>query len=142
MAPPRTPPLAADCIIRIAGDSHRVVLIDRVNAPRGQALPGGFVDPGEVVEQAARREAMEETGQDVRLVCLLGVYSAPDRDPRGHTVSCVYIADADGTPVAADDAAAVRIADPREDLALVFDHRRILDDYLRWLRTGDVAALC
>lgn len=141
MAAPETPLLTADCIIRLDGDPRRVVLVERARPPHGVALPGGFVDRGERAEAAARREALEETGLDVTLVCLLGVYSAPDRDPRGHTASCVYIADARGQPVADDDAAAVRIEDPADAAGLVFDHRLILDDYLEWLRTGAVAPL-
>lgn len=141
MARPRTPPLAADCLIRLDGDPQRVVLIERANPPFGRALPGGFVDEGEAVEHAACREAREETGLAVRLVCLLGVYSRPDRDPRGHTASCVYIADAHGQPVADDDAAAVHVAGVDDPGPLVFDHGTILDDYRRWLRSGLVAPL-
>ncbi|MFV8834848.1 NUDIX hydrolase [Aquisalimonas sp.] len=141
MGRPQTPPLAADCIIRLDGDPCRIVLIERANPPRGRALPGGFVDPGEAVESAACREALEETGLVVRLVCLLGVYSHPDRDPRGHTVSCVYIADARGDPVADDDAAAVHVVDVGAPGPLVFDHAMILEDYRCWLRTGEVAPL-
>lgn len=138
MPAPETPKLTVDCLIRLAGDPHRVVLIERRNPPHGLALPGGFVDPGERVETAARREAAEETGLNVSLVCLLGVYSDPQRDPRGHTVSCVYIANAVGEPEAADDAAAVQVVDPRAPGPLVFDHPRIMADYLRWLETGEV----
>lgn len=141
MPAPETPLLTVDCLIRLDGDPYRVVLIERRNPPHGLALPGGFVDRGERVEAAARREAQEETGLVVTLVCLLGVYSDPHRDPRGHTVSCVYVADATGDPEAADDAAAVRIVDPRDPGPLVFDHAQIVDDYLRWLDTGEVAPL-
>lgn len=141
MSRPQTPPVAADCLIRLDGDPHRVVLVERANPPHGRALPGGFVDVGEPVEAAACREAREETGLIVRLACLLGVYSSPDRDPRGHTVSCVYIADAEGRPVADDDAAAVHVVAVDDPGPLVFDHATILDDYRRWLRTGHVAPL-
>lgn len=141
MPAPATPPLAADCIIRLDGDPHRIVLVERARPPFGVALPGGFVDPGERVEAAARREAREETGLQVALVALLGVYSGPDRDPRGHTVSCVFVADARGRPVADDDAAAVRVVAPDRAGDLVFDHRLILDDYLHWLETGAPAPL-
>lgn len=141
MPVPETPLLTVDCLIRLEGDPHRVVLIHRRNPPHGLALPGGFVDRGERVEHAARREAEEETGLQVELVCLLGVYSDPARDPRGHTASCVYVADAGGEPAAADDAMAIAIVDPRHPGELAFDHGTILDDYLRWLTTGEVAPL-
>jgi 8-oxo-dGTP diphosphatase len=113
------------------------VLIERRHPPLGLAIPGGFVDVGERVETAALREAKEEVSLDVELECLLGLYSDPARDPRGHTVTAVYVASADGVPVAADDAGAIVMADPADrDLPLVFDHRQVLDDYLRWRETG------
>lgn len=142
MPRPVTPLLAADCLIRLPGDDRRVVLIERRNEPMGWALPGGFVDVGERLEVAAVREAREETGLDVSLLALLGVYSDPARDPRGHTITAVYVADASGEPVAADDAKAVGLfaaADP--GLPLAFDHRLVLDDYLRWLGDGSPAPL-
>ncbi|MGH8335854.1 MAG: NUDIX domain-containing protein, partial [Gammaproteobacteria bacterium] len=101
MPRPVCPPIAADAIIEI-GD--RIVLIERKNTPYGWAIPGGFVDFGETVEHAAIREAKEETSLDVELHALLGVYSRPDRDPRGQTISVVYVGRAAGTPVAQDDA--------------------------------------
>src|SRR5713226_4427364 len=101
MPAPVCPPLAADVIVEI-GD--RVVLIERKNFPPGWAIPGGFVDYGETVEQAAVREAREETSLQVELRALLGVYSRPDRDPRGQTIGIVYIGIASGQPKAADDA--------------------------------------
>jgi ADP-ribose pyrophosphatase YjhB (NUDIX family) len=88
MARPVCPLIAVDVIIEIDG---RIVLIERKNYPPGWAIPGGFVDVGESVEAAAIREMREETGLDVELTDLLGVYSRPDRDPRGHTVSIVYV---------------------------------------------------
>lgn len=137
MPRPQTPPVAADIIIRAGGDPFRIVLIRRANPPAGWALPGGFVDPGETVEAAARREAREETGLDVRLVALLGVYSRPDRDPRGQTVSVVYVAQAEGEPRGGDDAAHAELADPRAPASpLAFDHAEILADYLAYCRTG------
>ena len=134
---PSTPLLAVDTLIRLNGDPNRIVLIERRNPPHGWALPGGFVDVGETLEAAAVREAREETRLDVRLVALLGCYSDPARDTRGHTVSAVFIADADGEPQAADDARNARCVDPRDPgVTLAFDHTRILADYLHWLKTG------
>ncbi|HNE19157.1 MAG TPA: NUDIX hydrolase [Turneriella sp.] len=114
-----------------------IVLIERRNAPHGWAIPGGFVDYGETLEHAARREAKEETSLDVELKTLLYVYSAPSRDPRQHTISAVYIASAKGTPRAADDAKNLRVFKPAELPAeLAFDHRKILDDYIKFRKTG------
>ncbi len=141
MSRPVTPLLSVDIIIRLE-DPTEIVLIERRNPPHGWALPGGFVDLGETLEQAALREAREETCLQVRLLALLGCYSDPERDPRGHTVSAVYVADARGRPQAADDARSIRIADPADrKLPLAFDHRLILDDYLHFLATGEPAPL-
>lgn len=137
MSRPATPPVAADIIIRLHGRPERIVLVQRRNPPYGLALPGGFVDLGERVEQAAIREALEETGLQVRLETLLGVYSDPARDPRGHTISVVFIAAARGEPRAGDDAAEIRLVDPADPaLELVFDHALILADYRHFVRTG------
>lgn len=138
MPAPMTPPIAADTIIELIDRPGRpIVLIERKNPPPGWAIPGGFVDVGESVEQAARREAQEETALDVTLVALLGVYSDPRRDPRGQTVSVVYRCEARGTPRAQDDAAAVGIFSPdRLPANLAFDHDRILADYLTFRQTG------
>jgi len=133
----RTPALAVDVIIELEDRPGRpIVLIERRFPPAGHALPGGFVDIGETVEMAACREAREETGLDIRLARLFGVYSDPARDPRGHTVSLVYIASASGEPVAGDDAAGVLVAAADEAPALAFDHDRILGDYLEFRRAG------
>lgn len=100
------------------------------------------MDVGETLEHAAMREAREETGLDVELELLLGCYSRPDRDPRGHTVSAVFIGQAVGLPSAADDAKNAVVADPRDPgLDLVFDHRLILGDYLRCRDSGQRAPL-
>ena len=143
MPRPQTPVIAADAIIELLDYPDKpIVLIERRNPPPGWAIPGGFVDIGESVPDAAVREALEETCMQVRLRCLLGVYSKPDRDPRGHTVSMIYVAEAHGEPVAADDAASVGIFDPAAiEVPLAFDHARILRDYLEYRRTGVVPAI-
>ena len=131
MPRPTTPTVAADVIIELLDRPGRpIVLIERRFPPPGWALPGGFVEVGETVEAAAVREAREETGLEVELVSLLGVYSDPGRDVRGHTVGIVYVGRARGEPVAGDDAAAFAIVDPRAPPPLAFDHARILADYL------------
>ncbi len=131
----RTPYLATDVIIRLwKGDSLRgIVLIERKNPPVGLALPGGFVEVGESVESAAVKEMREETGLEVKLSRLLGVYSDPKRDPRFHVVSVVFVGDAEGEPKAGSDAKEVRVF-RLEDIPLdrlVFDHKRIILDFLR-----------
>jgi 8-oxo-dGTP diphosphatase len=142
MPVPETPKLTVDIIIEMADRPGRpVVLIERRNPPPGWALPGGFVDIGETLEQAAVREAREETSLDVSLRVLLGNYSDPSRDARGHTVSAVYIAEAQGEPCAADDARNLQLFDPADTPPLAFDHARIMADYFRYLQTGEVAAL-
>lgn len=131
MPRPRTPEVAVDLVIELVDRPGRpVVLVRRGHPPPGHALPGGFVDIGETVENAAKREAREETGLDVSLGDLLGVYSDPARDPRGHTVTIVYVATASGEPVAGDDAAGILVTDPEAAPPLAFDHGRILGDYL------------
>lgn len=128
------PALAADAIIEVDGG---IVLIERRFEPLGWAIPGGFVEVGETVEHAAAREAKEETGLDVELRALLGVYSDPARDARRHVVSVVFVATAQGTPVGADDAARAVVVDPADPPApLAFDHARILSDYVAFRRTG------
>jgi len=128
--PERQPRLAADCIIRLEGAPDSVVLIRRKNPPHGWAIPGGFVDLGESVEAAAIREMKEETGLDVTLVRQFHTYSDPARDPRGHTVTVVFIGVAAGTPSGGDDALEAR-AYAKDHLPrdLAFDHAQVLDDY-------------
>ena len=138
MPAPKTPALTTDIIIELKDRPDvPIVLIRRKNPPHGWALPGGFVDVGESLEHAAVREAEEETALRVTLKLLLGCYSDPTRDPRGHTASAVYVAEAVGEPQAQDDAAGVAIFSP-EGLPspLAFDHARILRDYLIWRQQG------
>ena len=123
----RNPLPTVDLIIEYRGG---IILIRRKNPPPGWALPGGFVDYGESLEDAAVREAREETGLDVELVRQFHTYSAPERDERFHTITTVYIARAGGLPSAGDDASDARVfekGDLPEDIA--FDHRDILRDY-------------
>lgn len=138
MPAPKTPALTTDIIIELKDRPDvPIVLIRRKNPPHGWALPGGFVDVGESVEHAAVREAEEETALRVTLKILLGCYSDPRRDPRSHTASAVYVAEAKGEPRAQDDAAGVAIFSPEALPApLVFDHARILHDYLIWRQQG------
>jgi len=114
------------------GSPPPVVLIRRKNPPLGWALPGGFVDYGESLESAARREAQEETSLSVTLLYQLGAYSDPSRDPRHHTVSVVFVARGAGIPRAGDDAAGIGVFE-RESfpIPLAFDHQHILNDYFK-----------
>ena len=143
MPKPITPLLAADTIIELTDFPDRpIVLIERANPPYGWAIPGGFVDLGEIVEQAAVREAKEEVQLEVRLIALLGIYSDPIRDSRGHTVTAVYVAEAEGMPVAADDAKNCRLFRLDElPETLAFDHAQVLSDYKKYRETGQVALL-
>ncbi len=124
-----------DVIIEIG---KRIILIERKNPPYGWALPGGFVEYGESVETAARREAKEEVSLDVQLTGLFGVFSDPDRDPRQHTISAVFTASAKGVPVAADDAKTARLFS-EDDLPdnLAFDHAEILRRYFQKKRSNN-----
>jgi 8-oxo-dGTP diphosphatase len=117
-----------DIIIEI---NNGIVLIERRNEPKGWALPGGFVDYGETLEDAAIREALEETSLSITELRLLGCYSDPSRDRRQHTISTVFVAKGEGIPKAGDDAAALAVF--RKDAlpqVLCFDHARIIKDYL------------
>ena len=114
----------------ISHKENKIVLIKRKNPPHGWALPGGFVDYGESLEQAAIREAKEETSLDVELIRQFHTYSDPSRDPRHHTLSTVYIACSNGIPKAADDAAEIGIFTASSlPEPVVFDHKSIIDDY-------------
>lgn len=140
---PTTPLLAADIIIELIDKPGRpIVLIERKNPPYGWAIPGGFVDVGERLEIAAIREAKEEVCLDVSLKALLGLYSDPARDDRGHTVTAVYVAEAQGEPEAADDAKNLAIFDIHNlPDQLAFDHAQVLVDYRGFRETGKVASL-
>ncbi len=126
----RNPVPTVDIIIET--DSREVVLIKRKNPPYGWAIPGGFVDYGESLEDAAIREAREETNLDIKQLRQFHTYSDPNRDPRHHSISTVYIANAKGTPQAKDDALEIGIFNesnlPEE---IAFDHRSILKDYFK-----------
>lgn len=143
MPRPVTPALAADTIIELIDYPGRpIVLIERAYPPYGWAIPGGFVDVGERVEHAAVREAQEEVGLDINLIALLGLYSDPSRDARGHTVTAVYVAEAAGMPVAADDAKNCRIfsLDGLPE-PLAFDHAQVLAHYKAFRETGQLMPL-
>jgi 8-oxo-dGTP diphosphatase len=143
MPRPETPALAADIIIELIDYPGRpIVLIERAFPPYGWAIPGGFVDVGERVETAAIREAKEEISLDVRLTALLGLYSDPSRDNRGHTVTACYVAEASGKPIAADDAKNCQVfsMDALPEL-LAFDHAQVLADYKVFRETGQVTPL-
>ncbi|MBU2540486.1 MAG: NUDIX hydrolase [Candidatus Omnitrophica bacterium] len=117
-----------DIIIKVKGG---IILIERSNPPFGWALPGGFLDYGESLEEAAIREAKEETGLDIYDLAQFRAYSEPDRDPRFHTVSNVFTAKAKGKPCASSDAKAVGIFDYSKikNMQLAFDHNKIISDY-------------
>ncbi|PID43425.1 MAG: NUDIX hydrolase [Proteobacteria bacterium] len=123
---PRNPVPTVDIIIEIG---EKIVLIKRKNPPFGWALPGGFVDYGESYETAATREALEETGLNVENLEQFHTYSRPDRDPRQHTASTVFIAQAAGLPTGGDDAAEAKLFAENELPKLVFDHQTIVSDY-------------
>jgi len=124
----RNPLLAVDIVIEVPGEG--IILIERQNPPFGWAIPGGFVDYGETLEAAARREAREETGMEVVDLKQFHAYSDPKRDLRAHTVSVVFTAIGRGVPQAADDAKNLQIF-PLDRLpeGLAFDHALILSDY-------------
>jgi ADP-ribose pyrophosphatase YjhB (NUDIX family) len=126
----KNPIPTVDIIIEI--ESKGMVLIKRKNPPYGWALPGGFVDYGESLEEAAVREAKEETDLDVRLIGQFHTYSDPKRDPRHHSVSTVYVAKANGVPQAKDDAIEIGIFNETNlPDAIAFDHHFILKDYFK-----------
>ena len=126
--------LAVDAIVLAPVETrvftNGIVLVKRKNEPRGWALPGGFVDYNESVEDAIHREVKEETGLDFIITRQFHTYSSPDRDPRRHVVTVVFVGTTDGIPIGADDAEEAKVF-MRSDLPenIVFDHRDILEDY-------------
>ena len=135
----KTPHLSTDGIIKLYDENDMfkgIVLIERLNEPHGLALPGGFVDIGESVEDALIREMKEETNLDVNILNLQNIYSDPSRDPRFHTASAVYVCEAKGKPKAQDDAKEVFVY-PIKEIPLeklVFDHRKIVEDFQKTIR--------
>jgi len=132
----KTPRITADIIIEL--EDRRIVLIKRKNPPVGWALPGGFLDYGESLEDCAIREAKEETSLDVELKGQFHTYSTLDRDPRWHTVTMVFVATSSGTPKASTDASEIGVFKrgkiPKD---LVFDHNKILEDYFKYKNKGE-----
>jgi 8-oxo-dGTP diphosphatase len=130
-----SPQLAVDCVI--SDNAGNIVLIKRKREPfkGAYALPGGFVEAGETVEDACRREMKEETNLELQDLQLIGVYSAPNRDPRGHVVAVAYAARADLSRMSpGDDAAETEVVGNWRDRPLAFDHRQIIEDAQNLLR--------
>lgn len=140
----KNPIPTVDIIIEL--EDGKIILIKRKNPPYGWAIPGGFVDYGESLESAAIREAKEETGLDVELICQFHTYSDPARDKRMHTIATVYIAKAkkNAQPIAGDDANEIGIFNeanlPKEN-EIAFDHAKILRHYFEYKKTGKLPVL-
>ena len=122
-----------DVIIEIG---HGIVLIERSNPPFGWALPGGFVEVGESLEDCVKREAEEETGLKIHSLKQFHTYSEPNRDPRFHTISTVFTAKAQGQPKSGSDAASLKVVNIDDLLKInyAFDHRNIIEDYLKYIK--------
>jgi 8-oxo-dGTP diphosphatase len=141
MSLPKTPLLTVDAVVLDAG--HRLLAIRRKHPPfqSAYALPGGFVEIGETVEQACRRELSEETGVTAGRLELIGVYSDPERDPRGHTCSIAFLTRVRSSRArAGDDAQAVCWLTSWRGVEFAFDHRRIVEDAMRLARRRRPAA--
>jgi ADP-ribose pyrophosphatase YjhB (NUDIX family) len=139
LAKHKNPFPTVDIIIEVKGEDGKpgIILIKRKNPPYGWALPGGFVDYGESLEEAAVREAKEETSLGIEIIAQFHTYSEPGRDPRFHTISTVFIARAEGQPKAQDDAKEIGVFSAENiPRPLAFDHEQILDDYFRRQKLG------
>lgn len=135
----RSPLPTVDIVIqcRTQNEEEGLVLIMRNREPRMWALPGGFCEYGESLEEAAVREAKEETGLDIELIEQFSTYSDPHRDPRHHSITTVFLARSVGEPAAGDDAGEAQVFGEMEiPHTLAFDHKKILDDYFHYQRTG------
>lgn len=136
----KTPLLTVDVIIQYLGG---IVLVERKNPPYGWALPGGFVEIGETLEEAAKREAKEETSLDIELLEQFHAYSDPRRDERFHTVSVVFIAKGYGTLSGKDDAKRAEVFfKERLPSIIAFDHKTIIDDYFLYVEKGIRPSIC
>jgi 8-oxo-dGTP diphosphatase len=134
MPPIKTPLLTVDIIIRY---QKGIVLIERKNQPYGWALPGGFVEVGESLEDTAIREAKEETSLDIKLIEQFHAYSDPRRDPRFHTVTIVFLADGNGIVRGKDDAKKADIfSEETLPSEMAFDHKEIITDYFDYMKSG------
>ena len=138
----KNPTPTVDTIIQ---NDSKILLVKRKKDPFKQkmVLPGGFINEGERVEDAAIREVKEETSLDIEIDNILGVYSDPSRDPRGHVMSTVFIGKISDksdkiAPIAGDDAASIKWVDLAsiEEESFGFDHKKILKDYKEWKRSG------
>ncbi len=137
---PETPQITVDALIET--ENGGVILIERKYPPKGWAIPGGFVDPGESLIEAVKREALEETTLKVEVLDLFHVYSRPWRDPRGDTVSAVYLCRGKGIPQGEDDAAGAGVfTEDSLPEKIAFDHREILEHFFHWRKTGEKPAL-
>ena len=134
----RNPVPTVDVILQKGSE---ILLIKRKNEPFKDhlALPGGFVNQGENVENAAIREVMEETSLQIEPIEILGVYSDPKRDPRRHILTVVFIGIIlEGIPIPKDDSSEIELIqlDDIQKKDLAFDHKQILSDYIEWRKAG------
>ena len=131
---PETPQITVDAIIEM---NNGIVLVERKYPPLGWAIPGGFVDKGESLLEAVKREALEETSLKIEVLDLFHIYSRPWRDPRGDTISAVYWCRASGEPIGGDDAAkAIVFSEDSLPENIAFDHREIIQQFFHWRQNG------